>query len=107
MLLIRAAAETDPEAATLWQQINEERLAGMGRDAQQLADEGHLRDDVSVDEARDVFWTCTSPELFELLVIKRGWTPERYGQWVGGTFIATLLEPEVQPTAAQHRPTPG
>jgi len=39
----------------------------MERDAQQLADEGHLRDDVSPEEARDVFWTCTSPELFERL----------------------------------------
>ena len=93
MLLIRAAAETDAEAAILWQHINDERLAGMGRDAQQLADEGHLRADVTADEARDVFWTCTSPELFELLVTKRGWTPERYGQWVGETFIATLLRP--------------
>jgi AcrR family transcriptional regulator len=93
MLLIRAAAETDPEAATLWQHINDERLAGMGRDARQLADEGHLRPDVTVHEARDLFWTCTSPELYELLVIKRGWTPQRYGQWVGDTFIATLLEP--------------
>jgi AcrR family transcriptional regulator len=97
MLLIRAAAETDPEAATLWQHINDERLEGMGRDAQQLADEGHIRNDVTVDEARDVFWTCTSPELFELLVTKRGWTPERYGQWVGDTFIATLLEPNTSP----------
>ena len=33
----------------------------------------------------------------ELLVIKRGWTPERYGQWVGDTFIATLLEPANPP----------
>ena len=94
LLLIRAAAETDPEAATLWQHINDERLRGMERDARQLADEGHLRDDVSLEEARDVFWACSSPELYELLVMKRGWTPERYGEWVGDTFIATLLPPE-------------
>ena len=94
MLLIRAAAETDPEAAILWQHINDERLHGMERHAQQLADEGHLRDDVTLEEARDVFWTCTSPELYELLVLRRGWTPERFGEWVGETFIATLLPAE-------------
>jgi AcrR family transcriptional regulator len=93
MLLIRVAAETDPDAASLWQHINDERLAGMDRDARQLADEGHLRHDVTADDARDVFWTCTSPELFELLVIKRGWTAERYGEWVGEVFVSTLLEP--------------
>jgi AcrR family transcriptional regulator len=94
MLLIRAAAETDPEAATLWQHLNEERLRGMERDARQLADEGHLRNDVSPEEARDIFWTCSSPELFELLVLRRGWTPERFGEWVGDTFVSTLLTPE-------------
>jgi AcrR family transcriptional regulator len=99
MLLIRAAAETDPEAATLWQHINDERLHSMERDAQQLAEEGHLRDDVSIEEARDVFWACSSPELYELLVLKRGWTPERFGEWVGETFIATLL------TATPSTPT--
>lgn len=91
MLLIRAAAETDPEAAALWQHINDERLAGMTRDAQQLADEGHLRDDITTRQAGDIFWACTSPELFELLVLKRGWTPGRYGQWVADIFTATLL----------------
>ena len=72
----------------------------MERDARQLADEGHLRDGVSLEEARDVFWTCSSPELFELLVIKRGWTPERYGEWVADTFIGTLLPPEPGTPAA-------
>jgi hypothetical protein len=65
----------------------------MERDARQLADAGHLRDGVSLEEARDVFWTCSSPELFELLVIKRGWAPERYGEWVADTFSGTLLPP--------------
>lgn len=91
MLLIRAAAETDPEAAALWQHINDERLAGMTRDAQQLAEEGHLRDDITTQHAGDIFWACTSPELFQLLVLKRGWTPQRYGQWVADIFTATLL----------------
>jgi AcrR family transcriptional regulator len=94
MLLIRAAADTDPEAASLWQHINDERLQGMERNARQLADEGHLRHDVSSEDARDVFWACTAPELFELLVLRRGWTPERFGEWVGETFVATLLPAE-------------
>ena len=58
---------------------------------QQLADEGHLRDDVTVQEAGDIFWACTSPKLFQLLMLKRGWTPARYGQRVADIFLATLL----------------
>ena len=51
MLLIRAAAETDPDAATLWQHINDERLRGMERDARQLADEGRpsVREDLLIE----------------------------------------------------------
>ncbi len=101
MLLIRSAAETDPEAAALWQHINDERLIGMTSDAQQLADEGHLRNDVTTQQAGDIFWACTSPELFQLLVLKRGWTPQRYGQWVTDIFHATLL-PASPPTKPLH-----
>jgi len=60
--------------------------------ARALHREGHLRPDVSADEARDILWTCNSPELYDLLlVLQRGWTPERYGRWVADTLIAALL----------------
>ena len=51
-VLIGAAA-TDPELAELWTQIEDERLAGMGRFAQLLADRGVLAPELSVEEARD------------------------------------------------------
>jgi hypothetical protein len=34
---------------------------------------------------------ATHPEVYELLVIQRGWTPERYGRRVADTLIAALL----------------
>jgi AcrR family transcriptional regulator len=92
-LVLRAAAETDPEAAAIWRRINDERLAGMRRDAEQLASEGALRTGVTAAEAADVFWSFTSPELYDLFVVGRGWTPERFGAWVGETFVAVLLRP--------------
>ena len=30
------------------------------------------------------------PEVYELLVVQRGWTPERYGRWVADTLTAAL-----------------
>jgi hypothetical protein len=32
-----------------------------------------------------MLWTCNSPEVYELLVIQRGWTPERCGRRVADT----------------------
>ena len=35
---------------------------------------GHLREGVSRADAADVLWTLTSAEMFELLVLRRGWS---------------------------------
>ncbi len=88
-LLARAAAATDPEAAAIWDQLCAERLHGMALFARGLAE--HLRDDVTVDDARDLLWTHNSPELYDLLVNARGWSPERFGQWLSASLIDALL----------------
>ena len=88
-LLAHAAAATDPEAAAIWDQLCAERLHGMTLFARGLAE--HLRDDVTVDDARDLLWIHNSPELYDLLVNARGWSPERFGQWLSASLIAALL----------------
>jgi AcrR family transcriptional regulator len=90
-LLARQAAESDPAAAIVYEKIRDERLANTTLFANFLHDRGHLRPGVTVDEARDVLWTYNSAELWELLVIKRGWQPHRYGHWIGEALIAALL----------------
>lgn len=95
-LLARDAASGDPAAAAVWDQIQQERLTGMGQFARHLHVGGHLPADTAVEEARDILWTFTSPELWELLVIQRGWTPARYGQWLASMLTAALLTPQPQ-----------
>lgn len=90
-LLVRAAAASDAGAARVWDQLEAERLTGMAFFARHLHEEGHLRPGVSVEEARDVLWTYNSAEVYELLVMRREWTPQRYGRWVAGALSAALL----------------
>src|SRR5215472_1060406 len=90
-LVIRDAAASDPEARAVWAELQAERLKGMTVFARALHDDGHLRPGVSADEARDVLWTCNSAELFQLLVLERGWPPERYGRWVAEVLISSLI----------------
>lgn len=92
-LLARQAAASDPAAAEVYERIRNERLAGMTGFANFLHDSGRLRADVTVEEARDVLWTYNSAEFWELLVVKRGWGPERYGRWIGDALVAALIEP--------------
>jgi AcrR family transcriptional regulator len=90
-LLVRDAAASDPAAGAVWQQMLTERLSGMGMLAAHLHEGGHLRPDVSVDEARDVLWAYVSPELHDLLVVQRGWPASRFGRWVADALASALL----------------
>ena len=90
-LLARAAAASDPAAEQVWAQMAQERLVGMTHFARHLSDSGFLRPACSIEEARDVLWTFISPELWELLVLERQWTPGRFAGWMGRMLIAALL----------------
>ena len=86
-------ARTDPDLAQVWQELEAERLAGMQRFAELLAERGVLRADRSVQEAGDTLWTLNSLSVHDLLVVQRGWTAERYRDWLATTLAAVLLSP--------------
>jgi AcrR family transcriptional regulator len=94
LLLLRSAAATDPEMAGLRAEMDTGRLSRMTQNASNLAKGGHLRDDITVEQAGEVLWTYSSPELYELLVLGRGWPTERYGTFIADAMIAALLPPE-------------
>jgi AcrR family transcriptional regulator len=85
------AASADSELAEVWQDLEAERLAGMMRFAQLLADHGVLRPDLSLEDARDTLWTLNSLAVHDLLVVQRGWSAERYRDWLATTLAGVLL----------------
>jgi AcrR family transcriptional regulator len=92
LALARAAAASDPEVALTLEQINAARLERMTINARGLFQAGHLRPGITPAEAADILWTYSSPDLYELLVIGRGWSAERYGQFIGQALVAALLD---------------
>ena len=42
--------------------------------------------------AGEVMWTYTSPTLYELLVIRRGWSPQQFGDFIADALTAALLD---------------
>jgi AcrR family transcriptional regulator len=95
LLLVRDAS-ADPEMATLKNTLEAQRQARMTENARRLSEGGHLRADITVEYAADVLWTYSSPELYELLVIKRAWSMERYGDFVADAMISALLPPSAR-----------
>jgi AcrR family transcriptional regulator len=63
----------DPDAlAGATQRIEQSRLGGMEYLARRLAEQGVLRDDVTVKQATDVLWLAASFEAFDALYTGRG-----------------------------------
>ncbi len=93
-LLMRSAAATDPDLAQVLKQSDEERLQRMRHNARFLARRGYLRRGLTPAEAADLLWTCTSAELYELFVVRRGWSLRRFERFVGDLMLASLLPPE-------------
>lgn len=97
VLLIRSAAGADPEMADLLAEADEQRLRRMQQNARTLHERGDLRDGITLEQARDVLWTISSPELYELLVLRRGWSVDRFAAFQAEQMIAALLPPEAPP----------
>ncbi len=93
LLLVREAAASDPELARLQGEMDASRLTRMTHNARTLLKGRHLRAGLTLDAATDVLWTYSSPELYELLVMRRGWSVERYGRFIAEAMIAALLPP--------------
>ncbi|OBB67482.1 TetR/AcrR family transcriptional regulator [Mycobacterium sp. 852014-50255_SCH5639931] len=89
-LLARDGAASSPDAAEVWKQIRQETLTAMTMFASDLARTGRLR--VSARQARDVLWTYHAPELYELLVLERGWSATRYGKFIARALTDALLD---------------
>jgi AcrR family transcriptional regulator len=92
-LLVRSAAATDPEMEQLLAESDADHLKRMRHHARFLAKRGYLRAGVTIAQATDVLWTCSSPELYELLVLRRGWSLARFSRFVSDLMICQLLPP--------------
>jgi AcrR family transcriptional regulator len=89
-ILIREGRHGDDTLEELWQRLLDERLTGMTMLGRHLFETGQLRDGIEMDEVRDVLWTYIAVEIYELLVLRRGWTLERYADWLARAVFAAL-----------------
>jgi AcrR family transcriptional regulator len=90
-MALRDAANTEPEAYAVWQEISDRRAANMRRFALDLRRAGGLREGVGIGEAADVLWATNSSELYVMLTDGRGWSPARYERWLAATWQRLLL----------------
>ena len=88
---LRDAARAEPQLAQLWQEISNRRATNMRLFVAELDRAGGLRADLSIDEAADIVWATNSPEFYWLLVHERGWSPERFEEWLADSWKRLLM----------------
>jgi AcrR family transcriptional regulator len=91
--ILVSAASSDPDTAALLEDLNRQRQAGQGQIARSLARAGALRPDLRERDAADIVHALMSPEVYGLLVLDRGWPPERYEHWLTETLVGQILPP--------------
>jgi AcrR family transcriptional regulator len=96
--LVRAAAASDPDMAALLQTHNDLRERRARHHARFLKERGYLREGVSLAQATDILWTCTSDELYDLLVTQRGWSLPRFAGFLADLMTTALLAQEQRST---------
>ena len=84
----RQAARSNPDFDVEYRKVLDNRSRHFGEFVHGL---GTLGEGLDERTAVDILWALANEELYRELVIERGWTPERYEQWLARTLISQLL----------------
>lgn len=96
--LLRGAGVVAPELAKLEQQRECLRYERQERMIVSLRDAGSLRPDLDYTTARDIFWMLSGRDIYRMLVRERGWSSQKYQDWLADTLVRSLLR-----TGRRHR----
>lgn len=50
-----------------------------------------LRPELNARTARDILWTLTGSDVYRMLVRERGWSSQKYQDWLADTLVRSLL----------------
>jgi AcrR family transcriptional regulator len=107
---LRSMAQLDEQAVGgVVRRMDEERAAGMTRLAGRLAEQGVLREDLSVKDAEHVLWVLTSFESFDSLYTQRDLSVDRTVELLIDTAERALYRDHshLRPRPSRGRPSRG
>jgi TetR/AcrR family transcriptional regulator, regulator of autoinduction and epiphytic fitness len=97
MHVLATAAQVDPDAAQLLEEIRRQRYAGQSRIVGALSALEALDPDLEFSTAVDMTYLSLSPDAHRILTVERGWTADEYEQWLMRS-LGLLLRPELRTT---------
>ena len=103
--ILRSASLVDAGARALRDDLQlRQRRQAMKQVVSWIAANGDLKNKMSVENAADIVWAMTSPEVHHLLRDQCGWDPQQYQAWLHDTLESALLPTR---TARDRRTTSG
>ncbi|HKB98282.1 MAG TPA: TetR/AcrR family transcriptional regulator [Terriglobales bacterium] len=97
--LLRGAGVVAPELAKLEQQREDLRYERQEQMILSLREAGRIRPGLNHRTARDVFWMLTGRDVYRMLVRERGWSPQKYQDWLADALVQSLLIPVMDKTS--------
>ena len=89
--LLRGARVVAPELAKLENQRERLRYERQKDMITSLHEAGRLRPELDHTAARDILWMLTGRDVYRMLVRERGWSPEKYQDWLASALVQSLL----------------
>ena len=89
--IMQVAAKTEADVDKMVQNLDKQRWQHMAVAVQQIVTNGPLQEKMDEAHATDIVWTLTSPEVFLLLTRDRGWSKEKYAEWLADSLTKALL----------------
>ena len=89
--ILHTAAASDPNAADLQRRDTARRCEGQRAYIDMLLANGALRDGLTADDAADTYSALANPTTYMFLIVERGWSPDRFEQWLADSLARLLL----------------
>ena len=89
--VMRSASKTKPEIAVLLEELLNSRLQGMEHFIRALAQHTPLPAELDEQTITETVWALTSAEIYNLMRVDRGWSKEKYTQWLADILTWLFL----------------
>lgn len=91
MLVMQAAADTDANAAALYEKAMRDARLGARMFVEHLTTIGTLRPGLDVDRATDLIWALLDPGVYDRMVRRGEWNDAEFALWLAAAFAQGLL----------------
>ena len=89
--IARTVSGVEADLKEMWTEGEGRRHRAATKLVREWSDAGALRPDLPAEDAADLFWALSGPDVFRLLVTERGWSRKRFEEHVTSMLESALF----------------